>query len=118
VQQQIDVRLDRGLRALAQQGMTREQMQQLDFARLREAQRDEAVKEVKASLILDKIAESMDVQVKEDDVERELLIMSIQTREPLEQLRERLTGDGSISRMREQMRREATATALYEKMAA
>ncbi len=117
VQQQIDVRLDRGLRALAQQGMTREEMQTLDFARLREAQRDEAVKEVKASLILDKVAETMDIRVKEDDVERELMILSIQSREPLEQLRERMNGDGSISRMREQMRREATATTLYEKMA-
>lgn len=117
VQQQVDVRLDRGLRALAQQGMTREQMQTLDFGRLREAQRDEAIKEVKASLILDKIAETMNVQVKDEDVERELMILSIQSREPLEQLRQRMGEDGGINRMREQMRREATATALYEKMA-
>jgi trigger factor len=117
VQQQIDVRLDRGLRALAQQGMTREQMQQLDFARLREAQRDEAVKEVKASLILDKVAEAMNVQVSGDDIERELMMASIQSREPMEQLRKRMTDDGSLGRMQEQMRREATATALYEKLA-
>ncbi|WP_074655303.1 trigger factor [Terriglobus roseus] len=117
VNQQIDVRLDRGLRALAQQGMTREQMQTLDFPRLREAQRDEAVKEVKASLILDKIAAEMNVEVKEDDIERELMIMSLQTREPLETLRTRMNNDGTVGRMREQMRREATATALYEKLA-
>ncbi len=117
VQQQIDVRLDRGLRALAQQGMTREQMQTLDFARLRDAQRDEAVKEVKASLILDKVAETMGIQIKDEDVERELMMLSMQSREPLEQLRERLNADGGINRMREQMRREATATTLYEKMA-
>ncbi len=117
IQQQVDVRLDRGLRALAEQGMTREQMQTLDFARLREAQREEATKEVKASLILDKIAESMDVQVKDEDVERELMIMSIQSRQPLEQMRERMAQDGNLARMREQMRREATATTLYEKMA-
>ena len=96
--------------------MTREQMQTLDFARLRDAQRDEAVKEVKASLILDKIAETIDVQIKDEDVERELMILSIQSREPLEQLRERVNADGSVHRIREQMRREATATALYEKM--
>ncbi len=115
VQQQIDVRLDRGLRALAQQGMTREQMQQLDFNRLREAQREEAVKEVKASLILDKVAEAMNVEIKGDDIERELMMASIQSREPLETLRERMSKDGSLQRMAEQMRREATATALYEK---
>ena len=117
IQQQIDVRLDRGLRALAEQGMTREQMQQLDFARLRDAQRDEAIKEVKASLILDKIAEALNVQVKDEDVEREIMIMSFQTREPQDVLRQRLGQDGSLQRMREQMRREATATTLYEKIA-
>ncbi len=117
VQQQIGVRLDRGLRALAQQGMTREQMQTLDFVRLREAQREEAAKEVKASLLLDKIAEAMNVQVSNEAVERELMMMSIQSRQPLEQMRERMMQDGNLARMTEQMRREATATALYEKMA-
>ena len=107
----------RGLRALAQQGMTREQMQTLDFNRLRAAQRDEAVKEVKASLLLDRIAEAKDVQVKDDDGERELMIMSLQSREPVDQLRARLQSDGTLQRMREQMRREATATALYEAVA-
>ena len=44
-------------------------------------------------------------------------MLSIQSREPLEQLRQRMGEDGGINRMREQMRREATASALYEKMA-
>ena len=117
VQQQIDVRLDRGLRALAQQGMTEDQMRQLDFARLRDAQRDEAVKEVKASLLLDTIAAKENIEVKEDDVQRELMMLSIQSRQPYEQVRERMQTDGGLQRMREQMRREATATVLYEKMA-
>ena len=38
VQSQIDARLDRGLRALAAQGMSTEDMRKLDFARLREVQ--------------------------------------------------------------------------------
>ncbi len=117
VQQQIDVRLDRGLRALAQQGMSEEQMRQLDFVRLREAQRDEAIKEVKASLLLDAISSKENVEVKEDDVQRELMMVSIQSRQPFEQVRERMQNDGSLQRMREQMRREAAATMLYEKMA-
>ncbi len=117
VQQQIDVRLDRGLRALAQQGMTEEQMRQLDFSRLREAQRDEAVKEVKASLLLDAIAAKENVEVKEEDLQRELMMLSIQSRQPYEQVRERMQADGGLQRMREQMRREAVATKLYVVMA-
>ena len=68
VQQQIDARLDRGLRALAQQGMTPEEMRKLDFGRLREAQRDQAINEVKASMILDQIAEAEDVEVSDDEL--------------------------------------------------
>ena len=40
VQQQVDARLDRGLRALAAQGMRTEDMRNLDFDRLRAAQRE------------------------------------------------------------------------------
>jgi trigger factor len=117
VQQQIEARLDRGLRALAQQGMSVEDMRKLDFVRLREAQRDQAINEVKASMVLDRIAETEGVTVSEEDVDRELLMLSIQSREPLEGLRERLTKDGGLSRIREQMRREKTGSVLYEKLA-
>jgi trigger factor len=116
VQQQIEARLDRGLRALAQQGMSVEDMRKLDFVRLREAQRDQAVNEVKVSMILDRIAELEGVAVNDEDVDRELLMLSIQSREPLETLRERLSQDGGLDRIREQMRREKTSGVLYEKL--
>jgi trigger factor len=117
VQQQIEARLDRGLRALAQQGMSVDDMRKLDFVRLREAQRDQAINEVKASMVLDRIAEAEGVTVNDEDVDRELLMLSIQSREPLEALRERLTKDGGLDRIREQMRREKTGSVLYEKVA-
>ena len=117
VQQQIDARLDRGLRALAQQGMTADDMRKLDFNRLRAAQRDQAVAEVKASLILDQIAEREGVEVTTDELEREILMASLQTRQPLETMREQMERDGSMGRVREQMRREKTGKAVYEKLA-
>ena len=118
VQQQIEARLDRGLRALAQQGMSVEDMRKLDFVRLREAQRDQAINEVKASMVLDRIAEVEGVAVSDEDVDRELLMLSIQSREPLEALRERLSKDGGLDRIREQMRREKTGSVLYERLSA
>ncbi len=63
VQAQIDARLERGLRALAQQGMSSDQMRGLDFERLRAAQRDHPVNEVKVSLILDQVAEREHITV-------------------------------------------------------
>ena len=117
VQQQIEARLDRGLRALAQQGMQAEEMRKLDFARLREAQREQAINEVKASMILDKLAEAEKIDVSDEDFDRELLLLSIQSREPLETLRDRLSKDGGLDRIREQMRREQAGSVLYEKLA-
>jgi trigger factor len=118
VQQQVDARLDRGLRALAAQGMRTEDMRKLNFERLREAQRDSALNEVKGSLLLDRIADAEKVEVSDAEVDRELEVLSLQTREPLESLRHRLTEDGSIARIREQIRREKTGNLLYEKLTA
>jgi trigger factor len=117
VQQRVDARLERGLRALAQQGMQAEEMRKLDFARLRAAQRGEAENEVRASLIVDRIAEIEGVTVSDEELNQEVLLLSMQTREPYETLRERLAKDSGMERLREEMRREKTGRVLYEKLA-
>ena len=116
VQEQIDARLERGLRALAAQGMQTEQMRKLDFGRLRAAQRDGAMAEVKTSLILDRIAQGESITVSDEELDQELQIAAIQSREPVETLRSRLTEDGGLARIREQLRREKTASVLYERL--
>ena len=117
VQQQIDARLDRGLRALASQGMRTEDMRNLDFDRLRAAQRPSATAEVKGSILLDRIADTENVTVPEEDVENELHAISMQMREPVDALRVRLTEDGSLARIRERLRREKMGALLYERLA-
>ena len=116
VQNQIDTRLERGLRALAAQGMRTEDMRKMDFARLREGQRESAVNEVKGSILLDRIADAEKIEVPDDEVERELQVISLQTREPIETLRERLTREGNLARIREQLRREKTGNLLVERL--
>ncbi len=118
VQQQVDARLDRGLRALAQQGMNADMMRKLDFGRLRAAQRDSAVNEVRTSLLLDKIADVEGITVSDEDVDQEIYMASLQSREPVETLRARLTEDGGLARIREQLRREKTAGLLYNRLPA
>ena len=118
VQQQIDTRLERGLRALAAQGMNTEQMRKLDFGRLRAAQRDGALAEVKASLLLDRIADEEKVTISDEELDHELQLAALQSRESIEVIRTRLTEDGGLDRIREQLRREKTANVLYEKLPA
>jgi len=116
VQEQIETRLERGLRALAAQGMNAEQMRKLDFARLRVAQRDGAVAEVKTSILLDRIAEAENITVGDEELDRELQLAALQSGEPIDTLRARLTEDGGLARIREQLRHEKTANLLYERL--
>jgi trigger factor len=93
-------------------------MRKLDFARLRAAQRDSAINEVKANILLDRIADEESIEIDDEEFDRELRIAAIQARESVEALRSRLTEDGGLARIREQMRREKTAGILYERLPA
>jgi len=116
VQDQIDTRLERGLRALAAQGMNPEQMRKMDFARLRAAQRDSALAEVKTGILLDRIAREEQVEVGDEELDGELQMLALQSREPLDTMKVRLTEDGGLARIREQLKREKTANLLYERL--
>jgi trigger factor len=118
VQEQIDTRLERGLRALASQGMSADQMRKLDFDRLRAAQRDSAMAETKTSILLGKIAVAEKITVTDEEVDHELQLVSYQSREPLETLKARLTQEGGLARIREQLLKEKTATLLYDRLPA
>jgi trigger factor len=98
--------------------MNADMMRKLDFGRLRAAQRDSALNEVKTSLILDRIADAEEVVVSDEEFDRELYVASLQSREPVETLRARLTEDGGLARIREQLRREKTVTQLMERLPA
>ena len=118
VQEQIDTRLERGLRALANQGMSAEQMRKLDFERLRIAQRDSALAETKTSILLGRIAAAENLSITDEEVDDELQLISYQSREPLETLKARLTQEGGLAKIREQLLKEKTATLLYDRLPA
>ncbi len=115
--QQIDLRLERGLRALAAQGMRTEDMKRMDFARLRAGQRDGALREVKASLILEQIADEEKIEVSDEEFDRELEALATQSKQTLEQVRARLTQDGGLDRIRHRIRNEKTLDSLYRRSA-
>jgi trigger factor len=98
--------------------MDTEQMRKLDFGRLRLAQRDSAVAEVKTSILLDRIAQNENLSVSDDELDHELQLAALQSREPLDTLKARLTQEGGLARIREQLRREKTASLLYERLPA
>ena len=114
---QIDLRLERGLRALAAQGMTTEHMKKMDFGRLRAGQREGALREVKASLILEQIADNEKIEISDEDLDREVEMMALQGKQPIEKVRARLTEDGGLDRIRHRLRNEKTLDFLYRRSA-
>ncbi len=117
IDQQIDVRLERGLRALAAQGMKTEDMKRMDFDRLRAGQHDGALREVKASLILEQIADQEKIEVSDEELEQELAGLAQQAKQPIEQVRSRLTEDGGLDRIRHRIRNDKTLNHLYRRSA-
>ena len=113
VDRQIDLRLERGLRALAAQGMKMEDMKKMDLPRLRAGQRDQAVQDVKSSLLLERVADLEKIEAGEDEVNHELEALAQQSKQTPEALRARLTQDGGLDRIRNRIRSEKTLDFLY-----
>jgi trigger factor len=113
VEHQIDVRLERGLRALAAQGMSAEQMKKMDMGRLRGGQREQATQEVKSSLLLERIADLENIQVSDEEVDREIAALAEQSKQTVEAIRARLTRDGALDRIRSRIRHEKSLDFLY-----
>ncbi len=117
VQQQIDMRLERGFRALVQQGMKVEDIKKMNIPHLRDAQREPAVREVRSTLLLDKIAETEKIEVSDEELNREVDMLAVQSQVTPEAIRARLTRDGALDRLRERIRNEKTLDFLYRRPA-
>ena len=89
----------------------------MDFDRLRAGQREGALREVKASLILEQIAEQEKIDVSDEELEDEIQAIALQAKQPVEQVRTRLTQDGGLDRIRHRIRNEKTLNHLYRRSA-
>ncbi|MGA7398939.1 MAG: trigger factor [Candidatus Sulfotelmatobacter sp.] len=117
VDRQIDLRLERGLRALAAQGMKMEDLKKMDLPRLRAGQRDQAIHDVKSSLLLERIAELEKIEVSDEEVNREIDALAKQSKQTSEAVRVRLTEDGGLDRIQMRIRSEKTLDFLYHQSA-
>jgi trigger factor len=114
VERQIENRVQQRLQALAQQGMDPKSFN-LDWEKIKAAQHDDALREVKASLILAKVAEREAIGVTNDEVDKEVERIARQNREPLATVRKKLLEDGSMDRIASHIQTEKTLNLLFEK---
>jgi trigger factor len=117
IENQIDVRLERGLRALAAQGMKMEDLKKMDLPRLRAGQRDQAIQDVKSSLLLERVAELENISVSDEEMNHEIDALAKQSKQTSEAVRARLTEDGGLDRIRLRIRSEKTLDFLYRQSA-
>jgi len=114
VEHQMDVRLERVVRSLAAQGVDPRAVN-VDWVTLRRRQEDRAKDDVKAELIIDRIATAENIDVGEDDLARELEHMAGHSNESAEALRARLTKQGTLDRMKAKLRSDKTLEWIEQK---
>ena len=107
VEHQMDVRLERVVRSLAAQGVDPRAVN-VDWVSLRKRQQERATDDVKAELIIDRIATAENIDVTEEEVQNELEHMASHSGESAEVARARLTKQGALDRMKAKLRSDKT----------
>jgi trigger factor len=107
VEHQMDVRLERVVRSLAQQGVDPRAVN-VDWVSLRRRQEERARDDVKAELVIDRIASEEKIDVTEEELQHELEHMAGHSGESAEAIRARLTKQGALDRMKAKLRSDKT----------
>lgn len=113
VERQIRNRLEQSLKAMAAEGIDPRNLK-LDWAKVKETQRDKAVHEVKASMLLGRIAEREAIHATRDEVDREVDRVARQNREPVAAVHMKFEKDGTLRRIADHIQTEKTLNFLFE----
>jgi len=113
IDRQVRNRVEQTLHSLAQEGIDANKIQ-LDWQKLKSSQRDKALREVKASLLLSKIAERESINATRDEVDKEVEVIARRQREPFAAVRLRFEKDGTLGRIASHIQTEKTLSFLFE----
>jgi trigger factor len=113
VERQINNRLEQMARSLVDQGVDVSKLN-LDWEKLKDAQREKAVREVKASLLLSKVSERENIHATNAEVDREVERLARQQRQPVVALRPKLEKDGTLGRIASHIQTEKTLAFLFD----
>jgi trigger factor len=107
VQHQMDVRLERVVRSLAAQGVDPRAVN-VDWVTLRGRQQGRASDDVKAELIVDRIASAESIDITDEELNAELEHAASHSGESAAAIHARLTKDGTLDRMKAKLRSDKT----------
>ena len=112
VQHQIDMRLERRVRALVAQGIDPQQVQ-VDWAKVRRDQREGAIRDLKLGLLLERIAKVENLQSTEEEVTSEIERLAQRSNQTPEAVRARLTKEQGLDRIESAIRSEKVIEFLH-----
>jgi trigger factor len=113
VQHQIRPRVARTARNLAQQGIKLEEMQ-LDWAKIGEEQRPRAERDVKAGLLLERIAEAEAFEADEEAIDAQIERYAQQKKMAMSRARQELAESGALDNVRSNLVNEKTLNFLFD----
>jgi trigger factor len=114
VGRQIRNRLEQRLTEMAGEGVDVNKLG-IDWKKAAESQHEPAEREVKASLLLSRIADREAIHATKAEVDREVEKIARQRKEPLAAAQRRLEKDGTMGRIANHIRTEKTLTFLFER---
>lgn len=113
VDRQIKNRVEQTVRSMAAEGMDPRSLK-LDWNKVKEAQHDKAVREVKASMLLSKISEREAIHATRDEVDREVEKVARQQRKPVAAIQMEFEKDGTLGRIASHIQTDKTLSFLFE----
>ena len=114
VDRQVERRVERLRRHLSSQGVDPARVG-WDWGKVRDSQRDEAIEEVKGSLIFEKIADQLQIEVDENELDHEVEALAKAVNQPAVALRARLTSEGGLDKIKSRLRIEKALDQVFQK---
>jgi trigger factor len=114
VDRQLQIRVQRLLRDLSRQGINPQRLD-VDWGKIREEQRQQAIRDVKGSLILDHISERENVPITDEEIDAEIEKIATETNRPIQKVKEVLSRDSGLERIKTQVRNKKTLDLLQQK---
>jgi trigger factor len=112
VEVRIEDKLERALRQLVSQGIDPRQAA-VDWQKVREDSRPDAEKDVRASLLLSKIADAEKLEVSEEEVDEIIREVAQEAHEPPATLKTRLTREGELDSIKSTRRNQKAIDFIY-----
>jgi trigger factor len=113
VDRQIRNRVEQSLHAMAAQGVDPRKLQ-LDWEKVKESQKEKAIREVKASVILGKVSERESIYAAKNEVDSEVEKIARQQRKPVAAVHMEFEKDGTLGRITSHIQTEKTLNFLFE----